>query len=264
MSSTNKSDSLDRLILIRIKVERAKKHLNDLSPVAASLESTTVVMADLDANFPSQHNFSTVPTLPVDVMTVAGDVVHNLRTALDHLARQLVLVGMECAPIVPLTERELRRIEFPIAETIDKYESEKAGKIKGMLPEAIEAIDRLKPYKGGNDALWRISELDNIDKHRSLFTLGKDFLFTADWFSGAYLMKAENPLFAGIESEMEKDVQSEIEEAFSQPQVTEANALLPSLHQLADFVDNLIFSFRPLLRNVDERVRGQVRLPGGL
>jgi hypothetical protein len=184
---------------------------------------------------------------------MAGDIVHNLRSALDHLAYHLVAVGLECSPFMPLTEREMRHIYFPIAETSEKYESEKPAKVKGMLLEAVEAIDRLKPYKGGNPALWRIHELDNIDKHRTLFTLAPDFLFTGDWFEGAYLVKSQNPLFAGVETEVEKDIQLEIKEALNQPQVSNANALLPALHELVDFVDNLVVRFKPLLRNVYER-----------
>jgi hypothetical protein len=78
-------------------------------------------------------------------------------------------------------------------------------------------------------------------------------LFTGKWFDGAYLVKSQNPLFAGVETQVEKDVQMEIKEAVSQTQVTDANALLPTLHQLVDFVDNLAVSFEPLLRNVYER-----------
>jgi hypothetical protein len=55
--------------------------------------------------------------------------------------------------------------------------------------------------------------------------LGDDFLFTADWLPGAYLLKAENPLFAGVEAQVEQDIQLEIEKAVGQPQVTKANAL---------------------------------------
>lgn len=160
---------------------------------------------------------------------------------------------MECAPVIPLRPEELRQIEFPIAETSEKYEAYKLKKMKRMLPEATEAIDRLKPYKGGNDALWRIHELDNIDKHRALFTLAHDFLFTSDWFSGTYLLRAENPLFGGVEAQVEQDIQLEIEKVVSQSQGSRTNALLPSLHQLVDFVDNLVVDFKPLLRNIAER-----------
>lgn len=273
MSGIQRLDSLDRLILVRIKIERAKQHLNDLAAVVTPVEYTAILTPDPDTGVPPHpialmdpmHPFKRVPTLPIDTVTIAGDVVHNLRAALDYLAQQLVLVGMECAPVMPLTAKELRFIEFPIAETAEKYETDKVGKVKRILPEAVEAIDALKPYKGGNDALWRIHELDIIDKHRALFTLGHDFLFTADWYAGAYFMKAENPLFTGVEAQVEQDIQLEILEAISQPQVTETNVLVPSLHQLVDFVENLVVNFRPLLRNVDERVNAaHIRLSGGL
>jgi hypothetical protein len=252
MSGTDKLDSQDRLILIQVKVKRADKHLRDLAAEILTLEHTTILAADPNTGVAPHpiallhpYKSQTVPTLSFDTVAIAGD---------DHFAQQLVIVGMECAPVMPLRPEELRQIEFPIAETPEKYEAEKVRKIRRMLPEAIEAIDGLRPYKGGNDALWRIHELDNIDKHRALFTVAHDFLFTADWLPGAYLLKADNPLFIGVEARVEKDIQLEIERAVSRPQAAKMNALLPNLHQLVDFVDKLIVSFKPLLRNVYERI----------
>ncbi len=37
-----------------------------------------------------------------------------------------------------------------------------------MHLEAIALIERLKPYGGGNDWFYRLSEVDNADKHRLL------------------------------------------------------------------------------------------------
>src|SRR5438132_5583994 len=34
------------------------------------------------------------------------------------------------------------------------------------------AIDALRPYKGGNDVLWQLHELNNVDKHRLILTVG--------------------------------------------------------------------------------------------
>jgi hypothetical protein len=259
----NKLDAEDRLILVQVKVKRAEKHLRDLETEIPTLEHTTILTPDPNTgvaphpiSFLHPNNFQKVPTLSFDTITMAGDVIHNLRSALDHLAQQLVAVGMECAPVIPLTPEELRQIEFPIAQTLRKYEADKARKIKRMLPEAIQAIDALKPYEGGNDVLWRIHELDNIDKHRAMFSLGQDFLFTADWLPGAYLMKADNPLFTGVEAQVEQDIELEIEKAVGQPQVTKANALLPALHHLVNFVNDLVVSFKPFLRNVYERLAG--------
>jgi hypothetical protein len=239
----------DRIILIRVKIERAKKHLRDLAAEILALEHTAVVVRDKNSDVPPHPiifmqgfpDIRKIPTLSFDAVSIAGDVVHNLRAALDHPAHQLVLVG--CPGTVPS-----RRVEFPIAETMAKYEAEKAGKVKGMRPEAIEAIDKLKPYKGGTDAFWRIHELDNIDKHRALFSIAHDFLFTSDWFEGSYLLKTDNPDFAGVEPNVEQDIQAEIEAAISKPNIGRSNALLPSVHQLVDFVEDVVLSFEPLLQ----------------
>ena len=55
------------------------------------------------------------------------------------------------------------------------YEKEKGRKTKGISQSALNLIDKAKPYKGGNDILWEIHELNNIDKHRLLVTVGSSF-----------------------------------------------------------------------------------------
>lgn len=226
--------------------------MRDLAVEVRKLENTTVVVLQNDTDVPP-HPISfldrslppgcrRIPTLSFDAVSIAGDIVHNLRSGLDHLAQHLAAVGDP-----NLTDKELRQIEFPIAETVAKYESDKARKVKGITREAVDAIDRLKPYKSGNDSLWRIHELDNIDKHRALFTMAHDFLFTFDWLPGSYLLKTDNPDFSGVEADVEQDIQSEIEDAVSNPKIGQGNALLPSLHQLVNFVENLVLSFEPFL-----------------
>jgi hypothetical protein len=255
VSSTDKLDATDRIILVRVKVERARKHLRDLAAEILTLSHTTILTPDPNTRVAPHpisllhpNKFQRVPTLSFEVVAIAGDVVHNLRSALDHLAQQLVRVGLTITPpVVALTDKELRQVEFPVSETVEKYQADKARKVKGMQPRAIEAIDRLKPYKGGNDALWRIHELDNIDKHRSLFTVAHDFLFTSDWFDGAYLLKADNPHFSGIERDVEQDVQTEIESAVGNTRTAQASALLPSLYQLLDVVESIVRDFKPML-----------------
>jgi hypothetical protein len=44
----------------------------------------------------------------------------------------------------------------------------KGGKIKYLRQNVIDVLNTIKPYKGGNDALWKLSKLNNIDKHRLL------------------------------------------------------------------------------------------------
>src|SRR5215467_5532663 len=53
--------------------------------------------------------------------------------------------------------------------------SERRSVIKTFAPQAVKLMDALKPYKGGNDVLWHLSRLNNIDKHRLLITTSMRF-----------------------------------------------------------------------------------------
>jgi hypothetical protein len=238
-------DSDDRIILIRVKIERAKKHLRNLQDELISFGKREFHAVTTDNNLQIRQ-LGKYRMLPFDALPAAGDVIHNLRSALDHLACQLVWVGSG--------EEPSRRIEFPIAKDAATYEREKARKVEGMCPNAVKAIDALKPYKGGNDALWRIHELDNIDKHRTLFTYANDCFLYADWMSeygsGPYNIKASSPHFGGIgvfDDEVEKRVEFEIDEAVTRTTVAKGGSLLPSLTQLIDYVDKLVLGFKPFL-----------------
>lgn len=236
----------DRIFLIRVKIERAKKHLFDLEQEVIGFrdKKLQVIFSDADTTsgrFSAPANSLKIArVLSFNAVSAAGDVIQNLRTALDHLANNLVAVAGN-APT--------RRVEFPIAKDAATYEAEKARKVEGMRAEAVEAIDRLKPYKDGNDLLWRIHELNNIDKHRMLFTVDKDCVMQDNWLPhGGYAVRAGNPTFTSVfDDEVEKNVEFEIDEAISKPQIVESDALIPALHQMIDFVEGLIFSFKPLL-----------------
>lgn len=235
----------ERIVLIRIKIERAKKHIKELAADILATEYRNVLLADIDPH--SSERFvklaipgrvARVPRFSADVLAGVGDIAHNLRTALDHLMCHLLLVARS---------RITTRDTFPISEDVHRYETRKAGLIHRIRQEAIEAIDLLKPYKGGNDDLWRIHELDRIDKHRALFTFAHDFVFHADWCPD-FLLKKDAPDFARLyDQQVEQNLQFEIEETLSQAQVAGSDAILPSLHQLADITEGIVLGFKPWL-----------------
>jgi hypothetical protein len=237
----------DRVALIRAKVERAKKHFRslELELIAYRDKNLQVVKGELysqTGKIGGVQTFHNLPLLSFDALTTAGDVIHNLRSALDHLAHQLVLVGS------PDTEPS-RAIEFPIAKDAASYEADKPRKVRGMRAEAVRAIDDLKPYKGGNDALWRIHELDIIDKHRSIFAVGEDWLLEGEWVGFApYWLKASNPHFDGIfNSDEQEDVQIKMSELLGDPEIIKRNALQPTVHEMVVYVDYLVAFFEPFL-----------------
>jgi hypothetical protein len=239
-------DAPSRLCLVRVKIERAKKHLSDLERELSRYRgsASTVVGTRLNPKTGEAiAGFHTLPRIPFDAIAASGDIIQNLRSALDHLAYQLVMVGTNDAG-----PKNVRRIQFPIAEDFAAYEARKGLQVEGMRDDAKLAIDGAKPYKGGNDKLWRIHELNNIDKHRCLFTIAQDHLFVADWLPSEYWYKSQELNFVGVfGDDMEKDLQTEMDEAFSMAGLVQSDALLPTLHQLVNFTDGFVRTFLRLL-----------------
>jgi hypothetical protein len=240
----------DRLILVRIKLERAKKHLCDLEAELRDWRGkySAIVIRGEDPKVPlglsqmSYDPFTRVPLLPANAIAAAGDVIHNLRSALDHLAYQLAMVG------TPGIDPG-REVGFPVAKDLASYEHVKVKKVQRMKPEVVKAIDALKPYKGGNDALWRIHELDNIDKHRTHFTVAHDYLLAADWMPGEYLVRISGtPTFTGsFDQDIQESIQSEMEKTLGESEIVQGKAMLPLLTELVEFVNKLVTDFEQFL-----------------
>jgi hypothetical protein len=246
----------ERIILIRIKLERAKKNLKDFETQAGAFRDayTHVVRREKDPKtLQAIDYFTKLPISKFDVLAAAGDVLQNLRSALDHLAFHLVEVGLRRR----LGERVGSRVAFPIFKTANEYEASKIRKIKGARKAAIKAIDALKPYKrrSGNQSLWLLNYLNNVDKHRHIFSVASNYLFEGEGFDGHYWHKAAKPLFQGIFGpEVDKNPKSVIKKPLGKQGVVEGQPLFPFLREIVQFVDDLITSFEPHLRR---RVRGR-------
>jgi hypothetical protein len=214
---------------------------------------------------------------PITIAVITGDVVQNLRSALDHLAYHLVWVGIGRQP----TGREARDISFPIIDTESptEYETARERKVMGMRKDAIEAIDALKPYKGGDDLLWPLHKLNNIDKHRMLITVGSAYrsanltpLIERNINIEALWPTDDNPVFpdlpdlfyrvvdrrfplkAGYElwrgapdEQVNQKMKFIFEVAFGESGIIEGKPLLETLQQMTELVDNIIAGFKPLL-----------------
>jgi hypothetical protein len=111
-----------------------------------------------------------------------GDAVHNMRSALDHLAYALALKGYDTAnPGQPFPEAPKRQIMFPIVavsrdkrRTVEQvYDDVAKVQLRYVAPDATARIKGLQPYERSpaaplTDPLSLINELDIIDKHRRL------------------------------------------------------------------------------------------------
>lgn len=132
----------ERIILIRIKVERAKKHLRVLAADILGVQRRTVVIRkgygekgkrppdnfSITQGVPGPDRFLETIVCSPDVPAGAGDVAHNLRTALDHLM---------CHMLVVAGSKVTNRDAFPIAESVAGYESRRDRLVNRIRPKAI-------------------------------------------------------------------------------------------------------------------------------
>jgi len=107
------------LILVQVKIERAKKHLRDLAAELTTFQKTSLTVIgereDQHGNVVSRE-FRELPVYPFNALACAGDIVQNLRTALDHLAWQLVMTAS--LPGFPPG----RHTCFPISKDLESYQ----------------------------------------------------------------------------------------------------------------------------------------------
>jgi hypothetical protein len=164
-----------------LKLKRALAHLKDLNLACVDwlskhnkLSCRLEPCADAPGYFLVKATSDPVPNEPFSL--VIGDIVQNLRGALDHLAYSLAVKNSGL-----LSEKEARRNQFPIIGD----ESENGGlgagpqkwrdnalpqMIQKLSPQAQAVIEGLQPFKTGasfkDHLLWRLNELVNCDKHR--------------------------------------------------------------------------------------------------
>lgn len=149
------------------KINRSKKLLDELKTACKYFSDSHPYKIATKRNPQTNqliYYLLEIKEVPPNIALISGDVVQNLRSALDHLAYSL---------FVKETKNRVlgTHIYFPIEKDAQTYETEKTRKTRGISQQVLNIIDRIKPYKGGNDNLWRIHELNRIDKHRLLLTI---------------------------------------------------------------------------------------------
>jgi hypothetical protein len=154
---------------VMLKIQRADEHIRNLNAeVAALINGDTyrlVSEPDTDARECVLRVLGPEP--PGRLAVIAGEIVHQLRSILDHLVWQLVIAnGGEPS----------RKHQFPIHDRPQEFRTAcERGVIKGISASARSMIEAHQPYKRGGtierNFLHVLREMDNTDKHRSLTVL---------------------------------------------------------------------------------------------
>lgn len=145
--------------------------------------------------------------LPVSVGLAFGDVIHNLRSALDTAISMLVAEASNGV--------HDSRVNFPIAEKEEHYRRSFTGKgphaiLRKTFPDLEDVIaTNFKPWvegldgSKGNEALFALSRLDNLAKHRIILVVFGRFGFHGfDFTTAENVMHAFNSFVIGPGQEL--------------------------------------------------------------
>lgn len=139
----------------KAKLHRARKHLAELVILVRGYMGTHPLRASEVGDAVIVHVESPVPQ---EINVVLGDVVHNLRAAIDLLVCDLIRANEGLVT---------RDSAFPI--TISGIQNSHIIKqLKGISPRAIKILSRITHNQSWNEALLLLHGLDIMDKHNSL------------------------------------------------------------------------------------------------
>jgi hypothetical protein len=186
---------LDRTAAWWAKADRAQHHLRLLDRLVAEFRSSEpyrVVPRPTDTPGRTEYRLHIHKPVPPEISTTIGDILHNLRSALDSLAYEMALRSRDR----PMTKKQERACVFPVRETPERFDeffdrsSKREGdRIRAALygDRARAAFRSVQPFRIHEEAvllgvevtdtyqqeyrwseLYRLTRLSNLDKHRRL------------------------------------------------------------------------------------------------
>ena len=142
----------------KAKLQRARKHLAELASLVAEYMSTQPIRA---SEVGDSIIVRVANQVPQEINVVLGDVVHNLRSAIDLLVCDLIRAN---------GSQVTRDSAFPI--TTNGIQSSHIKKqLAGMNQRAIKVLSRITHNQSWNEALLLLHGLDIMDKHNSLIAV---------------------------------------------------------------------------------------------
>ena len=156
-----------------LKVDRAKKHINELDRVlTAYLVKRPFRWSSMPDTKPGEVRYFIEQEKPIpdDVALIIGDAAHNLRSALDLL----------CFAMVGAKTPRPWDVQFPFTRKPDAVIGAIAQRqIKFAGDDVQRAIVALKPYPDGHPWLYELHQLDVGDKHKLIITIGSTAVMSA-------------------------------------------------------------------------------------
>lgn len=234
-----------------LKLERAQTHLGELDYAVFRYLRQRRYSITLIQDFETERagfELTLKEPPPPQIGVILGDAIHNLRAALDHVIAANALAAGKTA----------KGTAFPIGKDCTDFEQRALDSARKAGPEAVAVCSELKPYRGGNDSLVDLHELDIVDKHRLLIGI-----VAAGHFGGRYLKRLGEPQIsigrrvhflgpepqfvpapAGYEGQIPSEIGLAVEIVFPPEGPMGGVPCVAALVELAEIVKGVVETFR--------------------
>ena len=151
---------------VRVKLAMARANAEQLDILLrpfVDAAQRSIERAPSENPFEVVYKITNVPWIDPAWSAIFGQGIYNIRSALDHLACQLVLLdgqqptrATQFPLLVSKRDKRGRKVRVDIAPGISR-------------PDIRAAVESMQPYHGGGrwgDQLGVVAELSRIDKHR--------------------------------------------------------------------------------------------------
>jgi len=231
----------------KLKVKRADQHIEELNRILADFVNSDFCRVEIEKDQDTGNHivkFRQSKSMPPDVPLVIGDAIHNLRSALDLMACEIVSAS---------GGTPTKWTQFPFRDTRQELVGTiTGGEMKIAGADIISLIvDKIKPYKGGDDGLCALHSLDITDKHRLLIPVASVTALTNvnARFGGVTMTRCTftvggggviNIASGGPDLQIEGHGTPAFGISFSEVEVFEGQPVVPTLHQLSKLVAGVI------------------------
>jgi hypothetical protein len=154
-----------------LKIERSYQQLKQLESTVRAFLDTKPYSVTVEFNRESGIVVARAKVreeCPPIWSVLVGELLHNLRSSLDYIVWELVILETGDAPTTIKTQ-------FPIFRYESAYNKRAKEFLHGVGMKELAVIKSLQPFSTGEDVLsplWYLHELSNWDKHRALHFAG--------------------------------------------------------------------------------------------
>ncbi|MBI4922325.1 MAG: hypothetical protein HY834_11290 [Devosia nanyangense] len=139
----------------RMKLQRARHFITELEAALEAFKADDPVSGVM-LNDQMQITVKPITDWP---SAIVGDAIHSMRTALDLMASEMAR----------LKNRSDKDVYFPFSDSAETFDDAIARRRFAKAgDDAVALLKTFEPYRGGNDRLRAIHDLDIQDKHTGI------------------------------------------------------------------------------------------------